>query len=31
VGLANSRTFYIQALYADKVAQAALEKAMGLR
>jgi outer membrane protein len=31
VGLANSRTAYIQALYADKVAQAALEKAMGLR
>jgi len=31
VGLANSRTSYIQALYADKVAQAALEKAMGLR
>lgn len=31
VGLANSRTAYIQALYADKVAQAALEKAMGVR
>jgi outer membrane protein len=31
VGLANSRTAYIQALYADKVARAALEKAMGLR
>jgi outer membrane protein len=31
VGLANSRTSYIQALYADKVAQAALEKAMGVR
>jgi len=31
VGLANSRTSYIQALYADKVAQAALEKAMGMR
>jgi outer membrane protein len=31
VGLANARTSYIQALYADKVAQASLEKAMGLR
>ena len=31
VGLANARTFYIQVLYADKVAQASLEKAMGLQ
>jgi len=31
VGLANARTFYIQALYVDKVAQASLEKAMGMR
>jgi outer membrane protein TolC len=31
VGLANARTSYIQTLYADKVAQASLEKAMGLR
>jgi outer membrane protein TolC len=31
VGLANARTFYIQALYVDKVAQASLEKAMGIR
>jgi len=31
VGLANARTYYIQALYADKVAQASLEKAMGMR
>jgi len=31
VGLANARTSYIQALYADKVAQASLEKAMGMR
>jgi outer membrane protein len=31
VGLANARTFHIQVLYADKVAQASLEKAMGLR
>jgi len=31
VGLANGRTSYIQALYVDKVAQASLEKAMGLR
>jgi len=31
VGLANARTSYIQALYADKVAQASLEKAMGIR
>jgi outer membrane protein len=30
VGLANARTSYIQALYADKVAQASLEKAMGI-
>ncbi|MCL5024078.1 MAG: TolC family protein [Nitrospirae bacterium] len=31
VSLANARTAYIQALYADKVAQANLEKAMGQR
>lgn len=31
VGLANARTSYMQALYADKVAQASLERAMGLR
>jgi outer membrane protein TolC len=31
VGLANARTSYIQALYVDKVAQASLEKAMGMR
>jgi outer membrane protein len=31
VGLANARTYYIQALYLDKVAQASLEKAMGIR
>lgn len=31
VGLANARTSYIQALYADKVAQASIEKAMGMR
>ncbi len=31
VGLANARTYYIQALYADKIAQASLEKAMGIR
>jgi len=31
VGLANARTSYIQALYADKVAQASLERAMGMR
>jgi outer membrane protein TolC len=31
VGLANARTSYIQALYVDKVAQASLEKAMGVR
>ena len=31
VGLANARTSYIQALYVDKVAQASLERAMGLR
>jgi outer membrane protein TolC len=31
VGLANARTSYIQSLYADKVAQASLEKAMGMR
>jgi outer membrane protein len=31
VGLTNARTYYIQALYADKVAQASLEKAMGMR
>ncbi|MEW6584488.1 MAG: TolC family protein [Nitrospirota bacterium] len=31
VGLANARTSYIQALYAFKVAQASLEKAMGVR
>ncbi|MDQ7787301.1 MAG: TolC family protein [Thermodesulfovibrionales bacterium] len=31
VGLTNARTYYIQALYADKVAQASLEKAMGLK
>jgi len=30
VGLANARTFYIQILYADKIAQASLEKAMGI-
>lgn len=30
VSLANARLNYIQSLYADKVAQAALEKAMGL-
>jgi len=31
VGLANARTSYIQALYIDKVAQASIERAMGLR
>lgn len=31
VGLTNARTFYIQALYTDKVARASLEKAMGIR
>ena len=31
VSLATSRLAYIQALYADKVAQANLEKAMGMR
>ncbi len=31
VGLTNARTFYIQILYADKVAQASIEKAMGMR
>jgi TolC family type I secretion outer membrane protein len=31
LGLANARTSYIQALYVDKVAQASLEKAMGIR
>jgi outer membrane protein len=31
VGLANARTSYIEALYVDKVAQASLEKAMGIR
>jgi outer membrane protein len=31
VGLTNARTFYIQVLYADKVAQASIEKAMGMR
>jgi len=31
VSLANARLAYIQALYADKVAQANLEKAMGMR
>ena len=31
VSLANARLQYIQALYADKVAQANLEKAMGMR
>jgi len=31
VGLVNAKTFYIQALYADKVAQASIEKAMGMR
>ncbi|MEW6053934.1 MAG: TolC family protein [Nitrospirota bacterium] len=31
VGLANARTYYIQALYADKIAQASLVKAMGLK
>lgn len=31
VGLANARTSYIQALYVDKVAQAGLERAMGMR
>lgn len=31
VALVNARTAYIQALYADKVAQASLEKAMGKR
>jgi len=31
VGLTNARTFYIQALYVDKVAQASIEKAMGMR
>jgi outer membrane protein len=30
VGVANARTFYIQILYADKIAQASLEKAMGI-
>jgi len=31
VGLANARTSHIQALYVDKVAQASLEKAMGMK
>lgn len=31
VTLVTARTFYIQALYADKVAQASLEKAMGIK
>jgi len=31
VGLANARTSHIQALYVDKVAQASIEKAMGIR
>jgi len=31
VSLVTARTFYIQALYADKVAQASLEKAMGIK
>jgi len=31
VGLTNARTYHIQAFYADKVAQASLEKAMGIR
>ena len=31
VGLANARTSHIQTLYVDKVAQASLEKAMGIR
>ena len=31
VGLTSARTFYIQILYADKVAQASIEKAMGMR
>jgi len=31
VALATARTSYIEALYADKVAQASLEKAMGLK
>ncbi len=31
VSLANARLSHIQALYADKVAQASLEKAMGMR
>ncbi len=31
VGLANARTYYIQALYSDKIAQASLEKAMGMK
>ncbi|HBH60750.1 MAG TPA: TolC family protein [Nitrospiraceae bacterium] len=31
VSLVNARTSYIQALYADKVAQASLEKAMGVK
>jgi outer membrane protein TolC len=31
VSLANARLAYIQALYADRVAQASLEKAMGQR
>ncbi len=31
VSLVTARTFYIQALYADKVAQASLEKAMGIQ
>jgi len=31
VGLTNARTFHIQALYVDKVAQASIEKAMGMR
>ncbi len=31
VSLANARLAYIQSLYADKVAQASLEKAMGIR
>jgi outer membrane protein TolC len=31
VSLANARLAHIQALYADKVAQASLEKAMGMR
>ena len=31
VSWANARTSYIQAIYNDKVAQASLEKAMGVR